>query len=361
MIYIVVTIVLIFASLLDYIEIPNKLRKMVVYLINAMLIFISGLRFESGHDYYNYSNIFNNLNGFKDYFTSYQISPVEVGYTLLNITIKKLGGGPEVLFFIIAFFTIVIFSYAISKQTKYYFTTMLMFYFLLYYENTMGHIRAGLAMAIILCSLKFIEEQDFIKFLALIIIAAIFHSTALVVLPVYFINKFQPSKKIIAVTIIAAFIIGRINIVDILIKYIELIGVKFFLTNKILNYASNEALTDSFKTILIRLFILIAFIISEKKIGNKLKNYNAIMYMFYLGTVLLLVLSSSPSDFATRGTRSLFFVQILIIPALLENIKNIYLKIMAHFLVVLYGLLLFLSYMSVYGYAFFPYKNIFIK
>lgn len=361
MIYVVVTIILIFASLLDYIEIPKKLRITLIYLLNALLIFMSGLRYETGHDYYNYINIFDNLSGFKDYFTSYQSSPVEVGYALLNITIKKLGGGPEVLYFVIAFLTIVIFSYAINKQTKHYFTTMLMFYFLLYYENTMGHIRAGMAMAIILFSLKYIEKQDFIKFLVLIIAAATFHSTALVVLPVYFIKKYDPSKKVITVTILAAFLIGRINIIEILVKYIQLINFNFYLTNKIINYASNEVLTGTFKTILMRLGILIAFILSEKNIRDKLKNYKAIMYMQYLGTIMLLMLSGSPSDFGTRGTRSLFFIQILILPSLLENVKNIYLRMMAHFVIVLYGLFLFLSYMSVYGYAFFPYKNIFLK
>lgn len=361
MIYVVVTIILIFASLLDYIEIPKKLRKTLIYLLNGILIFMSGFRYETGHDYYNYINIFDNLSGFKDYFASYQSSPVEVGYALLNITIKKLGGGSEVLYFIIAFLTIVVFSYAINKQTKHYFTALLMFYFLLYYENTMGHIRAGMAMAIILCSLKYIEKQDFIKFLALIIIAASFHSTALVVLPVYFIKKYEPSKKTITVTILAAFLIGRIDIVAILVKYIQLINFNFYLTNKILNYASNEVITGAYKTMLIRLLILIAFILSEKNIRDKLKNYKTIMCMQYLGTTMLLMLASSPSDFGTRGTRCLFFIQILILPSLLENVKSIYLRVAAHFVIVLCGLMLFLSYMSVYGYAFFPYKNILFK
>jgi len=361
LVYIIITAILIFMSFFDHIDIMDICNKFFLVVISFILICISGLRFETGHDYYNYINIFNSLGSIQQYIKDGSANKVEWGYAIFNLIVKKLGGGPQVMFFIMALLTVSLFAYYIKKYTKYYFTSFLMFYFLLYFENTMGHIRAGLAMGIVLCAIQYIEKQDFIKFCVFILLAASFHSTALVVFPVYFIRKFEISNKVMGISLVVAFLIGNINIVNIINKFILTISYKSLLTSKFLNYVTNEALSNVAKTVAIRIVILILFIITKDRIGDKLKCYKTILYMYYFGVVLLLLLLNSPNDFAVRGTRMLVYVQIFILPSFLSNIKNLYIRLVSHSLVILYGFAMFFSYMSSFSYAFFPYKDVFMK
>lgn len=360
-VYIILTAAVVLISFLDHIEISELYNKLVAGILNFVLIILAGFRFETGHDYYNYINIFKKMGSIEQYVKTDGPNQVEWCYALINYVVKKLGLGPSSLFFIISLMTILIFSYAIRKYTSYYYTSMAMFYFLLFYENSMGHIRAGMAMGIILCSVQYIEEQRFLRFFVLVMLAAAFHSTAFVVLPIYFVRKLNLSKIVMAGSLATAFILGNINVIDRLVGLLSSLSFKALIITKIMNYSSNEAISSIIKTALMRISILVLFVMLEPKISHRLKCCKTLMYMYFSGVFLLLLLANSPNDFTTRGTRALIFVQILILPAFLHYIKNIYLRLISHNFIILYGAALFWSYMNSFEKAFVPYRNIFMK
>lgn len=54
--------------------------------------------------------------------------------------------------------------------------------------------RQGLAMAFIVFSFKYLESRKFIKYMVVIVLAALCHKSALVFIPVYFINRLKLNK-----------------------------------------------------------------------------------------------------------------------------------------------------------------------
>lgn len=107
--------------------------------------------------------------------------------------------------------------------------------------STMNVVRMWIAIAILLYSIPFLQNRRIIQFLAVVVIASSFHSTALVFLLIYPLVKldirFKTIMSCLGVSIIL-FIIGR----PVFIRITELIGrYGGYLDSNYFNYESNIA------------------------------------------------------------------------------------------------------------------------
>lgn len=97
------------------------------------------------------------------------------------------------LLLIAAFFAVMcaLFLYKFSKQPYIGLVAVLS----LFYSFTFTGIRQTVALAIVFLSLRFISEKKLIPFILSVLVASLFHSTAIIMLPAYFIAKLKIGLK----------------------------------------------------------------------------------------------------------------------------------------------------------------------
>lgn len=107
---------------------------------------------------------------------------------------------------ITSFLTIFLLTIVIYQYSKYY-TLSFLLYIPFFYFFTLSGVRQGLALSISLMSFRFLKEKKFFKYLLVILLAASFHYTALVMIPAYFVLNIKLDWKRMSVIGALAFLI----------------------------------------------------------------------------------------------------------------------------------------------------------
>ncbi|WP_161568719.1 EpsG family protein [Exiguobacterium sp. SH1S21] len=169
-----------------------------------LLFIVSAFRGDFTTDYKNYSMLFHSYNrySFTEVFQAnfYQ----ENGYIFLN---KLIGLFTSNDFYLLIFITFIIlygFFHQFSKYSAYIWLSVLMFTTIgAYYTsfNTMRHI---LAVAIVFFGSKFLYERNLFKYCIVIIIASLFHRSALIMIVFYFILNFKFNIKNLTIILLGS-------------------------------------------------------------------------------------------------------------------------------------------------------------
>lgn len=193
-IYLFIYLFLLFFAFLEISNIPSKVRRLLYIIITFIFVFVAGLRYETGVDWLAYKDYFDETIPLNEAFTSNSFGNVflklDIGYSLLNSIVKMLGGNIQHIFFIISITSTVL----LIKNLKYYsthvLTALLIYYPFFFFIFDMSGLRQGLAIQIVLFSVRYISEKNFGKFLFFILLATSIHWTAIILLPLYiFANK----------------------------------------------------------------------------------------------------------------------------------------------------------------------------
>lgn len=138
-----------------------------------------GLRHETGGDWFNYLEIFN--------FTRYQnlgeiLSSGDPGYLLLNWIAQRLGVGVHFVNLVCG----IIFTWGLVRFARHQpnpWLTIAIAVPYLIIVVAMGYTRQGVAIGLLMAGIVSIIKGERIKFLILIVIAAAFHKSAVIILP----------------------------------------------------------------------------------------------------------------------------------------------------------------------------------
>lgn len=183
---------------------PKFVRK---FLLVGFLIFI-GLRGFVYGDVINYKRWFERSPTlFSDDFQKYVGSlSLNFGFTFLMILVKTIWNNYLFFQFVLAVIQLILLDIVIRRYSKYYVMPFLFFYIfggLFFYVNL---IRQFTVVCCFLCSIKYIEKPNLIKYLIVNLIGAAIHFSALIYIPLYFILN----KKIPLILFWCLFIIGNI-------------------------------------------------------------------------------------------------------------------------------------------------------
>lgn len=189
----------------------NKYKYTVLALACLILALIAGLRdawawpdaavymwsFQQSPDIFNYS--------FSDKILGYS----EKGFYFLGVIVRTFTDDYHIYFLVISFISF----YYLYKNLKQYsiFPLIGLFAYIsrFYYGRHFMQIRAGLAYVILLLGIKYILERDWKKYFLIVFIASLFHRSALIGIPLYFIcNWINVKKWHIIVALAISFIIG---------------------------------------------------------------------------------------------------------------------------------------------------------
>lgn len=128
----------------------------------------------------------------------------------MNKIIGLIFENPQAILIITSLIILTGYALFIYKNSKMVWLSVFLFFTLGYFGAIMNTIRHQIAIVILLFSYNYIRENKFIKFIGIVLIAPLFHNTAIIFLVAYPISKCKFSYKLIAqleeVTLIGYFI-----------------------------------------------------------------------------------------------------------------------------------------------------------
>lgn len=267
--YIVLLLAMFFLVLSKY---TTKYKKVLIFLSAIILILFASFRGTilsgkyKGNDFESYRKWFGLVENVKLSWSN------EIAFNLLMLTIKRLTGSFEIFIMITsAFLVYAIYSFAI-KNSESYIITIFCFITFGIYELAFSAIRQWIAGAIFLLAYQFIKDKKFWKYFISIVIAAMFHNSAIILLIVYpFINsKIKIKNKAVICVVVACIvtILMKTNIIlDIIYKYMPSYKYKYMNIGKELN--SNYTVFS-----IGMLCMLIIALYNKAFLDNNLKNKN---------------------------------------------------------------------------------------
>lgn len=296
---------------------------MIIAGIFFLLFGVSAARIAIGHDYWEYTSVFNLLD--QERYVS-----TEIGFNLLVKFVYALFTFEKryiIVFAIVAFATIYFFMKGLFDQADNFFLGFLLFMSFGYYLSSFNNIRYYLVLSIAFYSVKYLLKKDYLRFAIIIILASFFHMAVLFVLLAYPLALIRWKKWMIPV--VAVFVASLIFLPNV---YRRLIFIFY-------PYYENS-IFDTGETSYVNIarcagILIFALIFYKSALKNNRKN------MFYFNLNLFALIVYSCCSFIPVISRVGFLLnisQIILVPAVVQTIEKKWLKNTLTVLIVLAGI-----------------------
>lgn len=323
----------------------NTLSLLAIFVI---LFLLSALRMEVGNDYETYVDTIHEI-----YVGGYVVTE-----PLFNAVVKivcELSGGENYLlvFAVFAFVTIWIFLKALYEQTDDFPLAFFLFMTLGIYFRTFNTVRYYFVLAITLYSFRYVFRKEYGKFILLIVLAAFFHKSVLVVIPIYLIANMTWKKWHMAVLAVGA--TGMLVFQDLIMK----IALTLYPSYKDTIFLQTETgLSGNLMSILRCVAVLVLAVICYQDEWREKQENRFYFKLNFLA--ILLYLCGSFLPLVGRIGYYLMTSHVLFIPAIVGSIKNEKKKKIFTALVIIAGVIYFLLFLrsaNQPGVRVLPYKS----
>lgn len=330
----------------------------VLSVLMLLLLYFCGLR-TIGWDYENYLDLFRQTPEIWHY--SRTISTIEPGYELISSISKGFTHDYNIFLLI---FTAINISLAMSvcvKYSPYPLISFFLFCAVFLFAQVMGQMRQPMAtsLAYLILIPLVLNHHRVAAVVATMIVGMLFHKSLLffaVVLPFAFIKLTSKQTILFIIATILLFCIPN-QIKSIIMA---LIPGSFYLHDVIEAYMTYLGATFSFTFGMIeRVGLLVFCYAMAKKYGLYQKDYlyRVLINIYFTGIVFYFAFVRMAAEFASRGTKPMYFSIILIFPILLKHAKGIdrgiiWIAMMA------WSLYLFVSFVLAGEEEYFPYSNV---
>lgn len=308
----------------------NTLSLLAVFTI---LFLLSALRMEVGNDYETYVDTIHEI----------CVGGYVVTEPLFNAVVKiicELSGGENYLlvFGVFAFVTIGLFLKALYEQAEDFPLAFFLFMTLGIYFRTFNTVRYYFVLAITLYSFQYIFRKEYGKFILLIVLAAFFHKSVLVVIPIYFIADMTWKKWHMAVLAIGAG--GMVLCQDFIMK----VALELYPSYKDTIFLQTETgLSGNLMSVLRCVAVLGLAVICYQDEWKEKRENRFYFKLNFLAIVLYLCGSFLP--LVGRIGYYLMTSHVLFIPAILGSIQNEKKKRIFAALVIVTGVIYFLLFL----------------
>lgn len=151
---------------------------------------LASLRYVTGFDYRFYESAFQTVDASGLGGASWS----ELGYLLLNLAVSLLGGDYRGFLLVFHFLlTFLVFTW-IGRYSRSPWLSVFLFLTLQYFALSMNFLRQSLAAAIVLWTYPFLKSRRFLPTCGIVLLAACFHRTALIMLPLCFLLSLPPTR-----------------------------------------------------------------------------------------------------------------------------------------------------------------------
>ena len=346
--YIILLIVFFLITLsFNYMQPKHFIEKNKYYLIAIMILLTLFLILRDtsvGIDTDNYRNIFDYCRKL-DFIELWSFERHEIGFKYYT-KILSIFNSYYLYLSITSILSMIGAYFFIKDNSKNYFESLLIFIAFNFYGYYFGILRQVLALSFILYSIKYVKDRKLWKFLLFVFLAFLFHRTALIFIPVYFLYNIKLNKKLLICwgSLISVFLLFK--------KYILQIALQYLITPGALDgKAGNGYIMLIF---LIGLSLVLYFY--QDKLIKQDKNNQIFINMIFVACLIQTI--STIYGNAYRLTLYYAFAIIPIIPNTILVIENKKIQIILRVLMIL-SLSLYFAYMTFKLINYVPYQFIF--
>jgi len=303
--------------------------------ISFGLIFLFlALRYNYGSDYKSYLELFRNINRYPGISIFDSFWNAESGWILLNRICKPIG------FFgmtaMLAILNCYIYYSFIKKYVplKYYWLSIFLYIFnSTFFLTHSTAMRQSVAIGLFIFSLDYLYKKKALQYFLCVAAASLFHSSALMLIPVYLLGVFnwklnKKSGIILFSILLSLFIWGKL-LLPYIINFISLYFIKFlFYDIAITETKSGSGLGLLFQILLFSFTLYYA--LSQENENSLLFKIALIAFLFIPLTFVIFMIDRIQMYFLT--------VTIAVYPIIFSNIKVTLFKYGALFILMLYTL-----------------------
>lgn len=181
---------------------PTARFNIFVVLCALTLIFVGGLRYGVGTDYFTYVGMFDSSSSWFERLLSWE----EPGTLFIGAISKFLGGGPYFMIFLISVVIVSLNIITLRKNSSDFALAVALYILVGCWHNSFNGMRQYLAAAVLFAGHRFMIDRKIWKWALIVALASLFHRTAIIMFPVYFVADGKLNWKrvllIIAATIV---------------------------------------------------------------------------------------------------------------------------------------------------------------
>ncbi|MGL5169435.1 EpsG family protein [Edwardsiella tarda] len=266
-------IILMLVFFLAYLQDLVKDKLFFTFISVILLSFFGGIRFDVGTDFLTYEYYFHLLKLGRDTY-------MEPGFETMTRLIYFLGFNEQGVFFISSFITCFFFyKYIKENSVNIGLSYFIFFTFPIFYLASFNGIRQFIAVSLFIFSIKYIKNKNILKYLICVIIAASFHKTAIVLLPLYFVLNRKLS--VFFWMLLFLFLLTLSNYIP---HLLELLGIGS-------KYTSTEIYDNTGLNLkMLFVFFILLFVIYKSSIIKKYHDdYNIILNMLFIVCMISII------------------------------------------------------------------------
>lgn len=341
-------IILLFVVSVIYFEAEYLGRKAIIFPSIFLIIFSSIRSYTVGTDSISYTEAYRFE--YDPYYYGFN-SNIEYGYQFFDYFILNFFSDYFWLFLFFSTIVVCLYMITIKRISINYLVSVFVFITFGFYTFFFNGLRQGVAMAICFFGLPYLIEKRIIPYFLVVLTASMFHVSALVMLPVYFLVL---TRIKIEYKILACFIVS-ILASQIVIGYLAQGNIRYE------HYTQEAEKAGGYITLLF--YSLIGFLIysSGKKIRLEDVRFDNFQQIFLCGLALVLPISLLGTD-PSGPQRILYYfssIVIFLIPYVLKKFNNVYFNILFFILSIIYFLLITMRFGDLYPYKINSFLEIF--
>lgn len=242
----------------------NKFYTILFYILILIGVFICVTRPETLPDYKNYREVFYSTN-----------DSFEISFTI----IKRLVPNFAWLLAVYSILSLSIKLYVIKNMSANIWISLLVLFSVSFILHDLIQIRAGVAGALCLLSVKYVVYKKWVKYYLIISLAIFFHNSAIIFLPLYFFNSKKINKALfISLIPISIFIFITHNTFGHISSSIPIPSIQFYAN---MYMFSDETQSTIGPIWLLKSLLAIICVIKVKKL-NRLYPYSIILLKIWI-------------------------------------------------------------------------------
>jgi hypothetical protein len=326
MYYIIIYFILALCGLLNYFVKSNGDRKILTAVCFWTLALTSGLRYETGTDYYAYNHMYNLSSNLENF--SINNITMEVGYSFLCSIFKTINADINIVFLCISIITTAMLFVSFKKYIpgRFVLLSALLYYSTAFITLDMSGIRQAIATHIFIFSIQYIFNGKYLKYAVLILIAALFHYSSILLLLLYPLMRMHINSKIAMLLFLIGFIILilKLSWMDKVLDVISGIIPNKIVAKKLHGYITNEYFLvrrGISLSLLFNIFVFLILIIKRKQLLH-LTTYFNIIFNIYLFMILIQLFLSESLDVSGRISYYFMPAFALLTPLFLALLKQ---------------------------------------
>ena len=236
----------------------TKDQRIVCLVAIALLALVAAVRNVGGTDFNIYRIIYNNAPSLSNFFKYYDVLDdhyrtygVERAYLLGNSLFKALHFSYYGYIFVQAMFIIFTTYFALRKYTREFMLVVMVFLYKFYFYNTFISLRQPITIAIFFIMLRFMERRKILPYMLLAIVSFYFHTTAIILFPLYFLNRVKVTRRLIVtlnIIFLPTLILSAMD-VPVLRVFEPILNLEIFATDEVFLKAENLIMGESLTAI----------------------------------------------------------------------------------------------------------------